>query len=40
VFLVAVVVLTALAVPLAGGRLGALVEVHLRWDGPSSPPWV
>ena len=29
-FLVAVVVLAALAVPLAGGRLGALVEVHLR----------
>jgi hypothetical protein len=30
VFLVAVVVLAALAVPLAGGRLGALVEVRLR----------
>jgi hypothetical protein len=30
VFLVAVVVLAALAVPLAGGHLGALVEVHLR----------
>jgi Family of unknown function (DUF5317) len=30
VFLVAVVVLAALAVPLAGGRLGALVEVQLR----------
>jgi hypothetical protein len=30
VFLVAVVVLAALAMPLAGGRLGALVEVHLR----------
>jgi hypothetical protein len=29
-FLVAVVVLAALAVPLAGGRLGALVEVRLR----------
>jgi hypothetical protein len=30
VFLIAVVVLAALAVPLAGGRLGALVEVRLR----------
>jgi Family of unknown function (DUF5317) len=30
VFLVAVVVMAALAVPLAGGRLGALVEVRLR----------
>jgi hypothetical protein len=30
VFLVAVVVLAALTVPLAGGRLGALVEVRLR----------
>jgi hypothetical protein len=30
VFLVAVVVLAALAVPLAGGHLGALVEVRLR----------
>jgi hypothetical protein len=30
VFLVAVVVLAALAVPLFGGRLGALVEVRLR----------
>jgi hypothetical protein len=30
VFLVAVVVLASLAVPLAGGRLGALVEVRLR----------
>jgi Family of unknown function (DUF5317) len=30
VFLVAVVVVAALAVPLAGGRLGALVEVRLR----------
>jgi hypothetical protein len=30
VFLVAVVVLAALAVPLAGGRLGAVVEVRLR----------
>jgi hypothetical protein len=30
VFLVAVVVLAALAVPLAGGRLGALVEIRLR----------
>ncbi len=29
-FLVAVVVLSALAVPLAGGRLGALVELRLR----------
>ena len=29
-FLIAVVVLAALAVPLAGGRLGALVEVRLR----------
>lgn len=29
-FLVAVVVLAALTVPLAGGRLGALVEVRLR----------
>ena len=29
-FLVAVVVLAALAVPLAGGRLGALVEIRLR----------
>jgi Family of unknown function (DUF5317) len=29
-FLVAVVVLAAVAVPLAGGRLGALVEVRLR----------
>jgi hypothetical protein len=29
-FLVAVVVLAAVAVPLAGGRLGALVEVPLR----------
>jgi hypothetical protein len=29
-FLVAVVVLAALAVPLAGGRLGALVEVRRR----------
>ena len=29
-FLVAVVVVAALAVPLAGGRLGALVEVRLR----------
>jgi hypothetical protein len=30
VFLIAVVVLAALTVPLAGGRLGALVEVRLR----------
>jgi hypothetical protein len=30
VFLVAVVVLAALAVPLADGRLGALVKVRLR----------
>jgi hypothetical protein len=30
VFLIAVVALAALAVPLAGGRLGALVEVRLR----------
>jgi hypothetical protein len=30
VFLVAVVALAAVAVPLAGGRLGALVEVRLR----------
>jgi hypothetical protein len=30
VFLVAVVLVSALAVPLLGGRLGALVEVHLR----------
>jgi Family of unknown function (DUF5317) len=30
VFLIAVVVLAALSVPLAGGRLGALVEVRLR----------
>ena len=29
-FLVALVALSALAVPLAGGRLGALVELHLR----------
>jgi hypothetical protein len=29
-FLVAVVLLSALAVPLAGGRLGALVELRLR----------
>ena len=29
-FLVALVVLSALAVPLAGGRLGALVELRLR----------
>jgi hypothetical protein len=29
-FLIAVVVLAAVAVPLAGGRLGALVEVRLR----------
>ena len=29
-FLVAVVVLSALAVPLAGGRLGALVDLRLR----------
>ena len=29
-FLVAWVALSALAVPLAGGRLGALVELHLR----------
>jgi hypothetical protein len=25
-------------VPLAGGRLGARVEVRLRQDGPYSPP--
>jgi Family of unknown function (DUF5317) len=30
VFLVAVVLVSALAVPLFGGRLGALLEVHLR----------
>jgi Family of unknown function (DUF5317) len=30
VFLVAFVLLSALAVPLFGGRLGALLEVHLR----------
>jgi hypothetical protein len=30
VFLVAVVVVAAVAVPLAGGRLGALIEVRLR----------
>ena len=29
-FLVAVVLVSALAVPLFGGRLGALLEVHLR----------
>jgi hypothetical protein len=39
VFPVAVVVLDGVAVPLAGGRLGALVEARLRQDGPSSP-WV
>jgi hypothetical protein len=30
VFLVALVLVSALAVPLAGGRLGALVELPLR----------
>jgi hypothetical protein len=38
VFPVAVVVLAAAAVPLAGGGLGALAEVRLRQGGLSSPP--